>query len=326
MSESYTPSPEALIAQLKELNQRSRTYGRQFWQVPFAYLAASGVVLVQLAHKSETPTPLRIALIIIAVIGGFTIWHLAHIYRAAHRCFYGLRDIEKKLNLLDDATKWTPGHLWALLSLTIAASLASLLAVVSVSRGPAPPSWPMGRVEMADWPITALTAALVIITGYYALQNRRMVQELRRQNQMAVEPRVILRLGSIMLGGRTGAVDARPILEMENIGRGPALFVQASSVVLTDPVDGLRFSVDFRSADVLLPGEKKKLDAAAARPVSPVDDQAQAGFFYGNCLDPESAKEDYLFVLRYEDAHARVLESRVQVGRGGVKLLSFSKS
>jgi hypothetical protein len=173
--------------------------------------------------------------------------------------------------------------------------------------------------------ITFLTGALVVITAYYAWQNTRMVQELRRQNQMAVEPRLILRLGSIMLGGKTGYVEPRPILEMENIGRGPALFVHASSVVLTDPVDGLRFAVDFHSADVLLSGEKKTLDVAATRPVTPVDDQVQAGFFYGNCLAPETAREDYLFVLRYEDVHARVLESRVQVGRGGVRLLPFPK-
>lgn len=174
-------------------------------------------------------------------------------------------------------------------------------------------------------PITFLTGALVVITAYYAWQNRRMVQELRRQNQMAVEPRLILRLGSIMLGGKAGYVEPRPILEMENIGRGPALFIKASSVVLADPVDGLRFSVDFRPVDVLRSAEKKTLDVEAARPVSPVDDQARAGFFYGNCLDSATAREDYLFVLRYEDVHARVLESRVLVGRGGVKLLPFSK-
>lgn len=36
---------------------------------------------------------------------------------------------------------------------------------------------------MTDWPIIGLTAALVLITGYYAWQNKRMVEELRRQRE-----------------------------------------------------------------------------------------------------------------------------------------------
>ncbi len=35
---------------------------------------------------------------------------------------------------------------------------------------------------MADWPTVSLTTALVLITGYYAWQNKRMVEEMRRQN------------------------------------------------------------------------------------------------------------------------------------------------
>jgi hypothetical protein len=88
---------DALLAQLKELNERSRTYARQFWQLPFAYVATSAVVLAQLAEKKAVT--IRIALAAVAVTGIFTV------------C------IEKRLELPPDHTKWAPGQLWALLVL-----------------------------------------------------------------------------------------------------------------------------------------------------------------------------------------------------------------
>ena len=127
MREANAPSQDALIAQLKELNERSRTYGRQFWQVPFAYVAGAAVALAQLAEK---PVARIVALALIFVIGCFTILHLAFIYRAAHRAFCAMVEVEKRLDLSPDATKWTPGHLWAFLGLTILASAGSLVAAV----------------------------------------------------------------------------------------------------------------------------------------------------------------------------------------------------
>jgi hypothetical protein len=106
---------DALLAQLKELNERSRTYARQFWQLPFAYVATSAVVLAQLAEKKAVT--IRIALAAVAVTGIFTVWHLAGVYRAAARCFCAMQDIEKRLELPPDHTKWAPSHLWALLVL-----------------------------------------------------------------------------------------------------------------------------------------------------------------------------------------------------------------
>ena len=39
---------------------------------------------------------------------------------------------------------------------------------------------------MTDWPIVWLTAVLVLITGYYAWQNKRMVEELRKQRRETI--------------------------------------------------------------------------------------------------------------------------------------------
>lgn len=41
----------------------------------------------------------------------------------------------------------------------------------------------------AQWPIIALTAALVLVTSYYAWQNRQMVIEMRRARDLATETR-----------------------------------------------------------------------------------------------------------------------------------------
>ena len=70
------PSPEALIAQLKELNERIRTYGRQIWQMSFAYVIASGAALSQLPGKDRlSPVVLPLALFAIGIVGIFTWRH-----------------------------------------------------------------------------------------------------------------------------------------------------------------------------------------------------------------------------------------------------------
>jgi hypothetical protein len=91
----------ALLAQLRELNERSRTYARQFWQVPFAYVVASAVALVQIHEKPV----LRIVLLGIGGVGMFTAWHLAGVYRAAGNCFRAMKGIEAELHLPTDGTK-----------------------------------------------------------------------------------------------------------------------------------------------------------------------------------------------------------------------------
>ena len=119
------PLPETLRAQLKELNERSRTYARQFWQVPFAYVAASAVALSQVIEK---PVALKAALLTIGGIGAFTAWHLAGLYEASRSCFCAMKRTETSLGLPTEDTRWMPHQLRALLALTAVASLAALIA------------------------------------------------------------------------------------------------------------------------------------------------------------------------------------------------------
>jgi hypothetical protein len=119
------PTDDALLAQLKIVNERSGTYGRQFWQVPFAYIAASGVVVAQLVDKR--PRLLAGALLAISVIGGFAVWHLLGLLGGAKRSFHATKDLERALDLPTDRTQWKPGHLWAWVILTALAAVAALV-------------------------------------------------------------------------------------------------------------------------------------------------------------------------------------------------------
>lgn len=72
-------------------------------------------------------------------------------------------------------------------------------------------------MSASDWSITALTAALVIITGYYAWQNRRMVRVMERAQVLAIRPKLAL---TFRHPGPTYSEIA-----VVNVGTGPALNV-----------------------------------------------------------------------------------------------------
>jgi hypothetical protein len=104
------PTHETLVAQLRELNERSRTYGRQFWQVPFAYLAGAGIAAVQVSDGKHGPLALPLALVITGIVGAFVVWHLGALCCAARRSYEGISSIEGQLSLLPGHTQWSPGH------------------------------------------------------------------------------------------------------------------------------------------------------------------------------------------------------------------------
>jgi hypothetical protein len=119
---------DALIAQLKEFNERSRTYGRQFWQVPFAYLAGAGIAVMQATDRKYSPLVLPLTLIISGVVGIFVVCHLAALCCAANRSYRGIVDVEKQLSLSAEHTEWSPWHLYAFLALTVLTTLVALVA------------------------------------------------------------------------------------------------------------------------------------------------------------------------------------------------------
>lgn len=73
---------------------------------------------------------------------------------------------------------------------------------------------------MSDWPIVLLTAALVLVTGYYAWQNRKMAIEMRHARMASVLPKVVP-----SYEGYGGAVGFPRVV---NVGPGAALDVDVT--------------------------------------------------------------------------------------------------
>jgi hypothetical protein len=119
IDESAKPNTtDALRTQLTELNSRSRWYTSQLWQVPFAYLAITGVGLAGLANKSHTI--FAIALIAAAVFGGCALMHLVGMLDGVRRAVKNLKKVEKKLEL-DPTVKYRSFYEWPLLLVLILA-------------------------------------------------------------------------------------------------------------------------------------------------------------------------------------------------------------
>lgn len=91
-----------------------------------------------------------------------------------------------------------------------------------------------------------LTAALVVVTAYYAVMNRAMVKEMRRARDSALLPKLALdfhRLGPTVV-----------TLAIKNVGPGAALDVDVSAV--WDPIAGGESCGRRWRRSVLAPGEE----------------------------------------------------------------------
>jgi hypothetical protein len=83
--------------QLVELNSRSRWYATQLWQVPFAYLGVTGVVITSALDKKSTFLPC--IFFASAIFGVFVARHAAGITDGLRRSVTNLQHAEEKLHL-----------------------------------------------------------------------------------------------------------------------------------------------------------------------------------------------------------------------------------
>jgi len=90
-------STETLQVQLQILNERSRWYSNQLWQVPFLYIAATGALLGQLIDKQVYYLPL--GMIVTGLLGGVVFIHMRKLQNGEGRAVRALRDIEEELGL-----------------------------------------------------------------------------------------------------------------------------------------------------------------------------------------------------------------------------------
>lgn len=142
-NEPEKPPPELLPVLVTEMNNRSRWYISQLWQVPFAYFALVGVLISTVDDKWSSY--LSIALPACAVFGGLVFWHMCYLQKGAERAIENLGCVERGDALMHRAqykrSFFLPFFIavgLAVLLLLIAMSV--LLCRVGTSSGPSPQS------------------------------------------------------------------------------------------------------------------------------------------------------------------------------------------
>jgi hypothetical protein len=116
--------------QLKRLDERSASYGRQFWQVPIAYAAGGIIAAASAAEKEIFP----FVLFANGVVGWFVVWHLTGLYWFARHTYDAIKSAEERAQIpTREQSGWRPHHMWALIGLAIATAFAfTLLGVIGL--------------------------------------------------------------------------------------------------------------------------------------------------------------------------------------------------
>lgn len=99
--EKHLVENETLRIQLAELNSRSRLYSSQLWQLPFAYLGLTGIVLAGFADN--TSLRLAVALFACGIFGLCVVFHMCGMRDGERRAVDDLQEIEGKLYLEETA-------------------------------------------------------------------------------------------------------------------------------------------------------------------------------------------------------------------------------
>ena len=163
---------------------------------------------------------------------------------------------------------------------------------------------------------SALNDALLWLTGIiillYTVETHGLRVEMVRQNEIAVQPLVTLGIERTQAEGSREFSD---VLVFRNIGRGPALFVQAEDIQFGEEE---RFTVKLDAIDVIEAGKKTtagvNLDMGGERSLSFIEH-----------LDPRYAHRTYNITIAYEDINCQPYGSVVQMGKNGIRLLRHQR-
>jgi hypothetical protein len=160
--------------------------------------------------------------------------------------------------------------------------------------------------------------ALVVLA--YTVETHGLRREMVRQNEIAVQPVVIVLVETRQLSdGRHG-----PQVLLRNIGRGPALFLKIPDVPLADPIGEVQFVAHFEPRDLLEAGQDAEVRASMTFDTH-VADPAPAYLDFVASLNPRTARDTYKVTILYENIDGCAYESLVQMGKGGIRLLRHSR-
>ena len=101
---------EELIAQLHELNDRSRMYNSQIWQVPFAYFGLTILVISTIMNNASTYI-FMFSLIVEISLGVAVIIHMVGLQDGINRAVSNLKIVESKMGL-ENTVKYSKQTWW----------------------------------------------------------------------------------------------------------------------------------------------------------------------------------------------------------------------
>jgi len=103
-------SNEELMAQLHELNDRSRMYNSQIWQVPFAFFGLTILVLSTIMNNSNTYL-FVFSLVLELSLGVAVIIHMLGLQDGIKRAVTNIKIIELKMGL-ENTVKYSKQTWW----------------------------------------------------------------------------------------------------------------------------------------------------------------------------------------------------------------------
>src|SRR3989338_1481132 len=167
-----------------------------------------------------------------------------------------------------------------------------------------------------------LNNALLWLTGIvilaYTVETQGLRLEMVRQNEIAIQPLLIARIERRQWRGEK----YKNSVILQNIGRGPALFIQFKDVLLNELALG-RFVGEFATVDCIEAGKDAIADASW-RFEGDGEEPSQPRDFVPN-LNPQTADQSYDVTITYEDINGQKRESVVRMGKGGIRLLKQGK-
>lgn len=152
-------------------------------------------------------------------------------------------------------------------------------------------AWAFGSPNVAN--IIYWVTALVVLA--YTVETYGMRLEMVRQNEIAVQPLLIVTIKKVQAGiAPVPTFEDRVVLR--NIGRGVALFVRVEDVQVVSTED-LRLVAKFETVDYLEPGHEEAGHARAYEGPEGEEHEHALGDFVAH-LTPRYANRTYLVTIR----------------------------
>lgn len=184
-----------------------------------------------------------------------------------------------------------------------------------------------GLKSVLSWSVsdaTYLATGLAVVA--YTVETWKMRRELVRQNEIAIQPLMIAVIEE--RPPRSGSGPYEPQFILRNIGRGPGLHIEVKDIKVLE-VEGWVHRAKFKitEVDCIEPGKEAvaelRVEAEASGVIEPLS--VKVATYFLEQLNPCKAGETCAVIISYEDISGQPRWSKVQMGKGGIRLLDHGK-